>query len=79
MINARLLTIKEENKQPVILLSGIDLLKAGFSVGDIVRISFSENTVTIKKDKNTKTLQSMERINPSIKKLCKDFDLDIAG
>lgn len=68
--------ITEENKEPVIKLAGSDLLKNGFKVRDIVSVSFSNNQINISKNNNAEMLKQMQERNPSLKKLCKDFNLD---
>lgn len=70
--------ITEENKEPVIKLAGSNLLENGFNVGDIISVSFSENEIIISKNSNTSILQKLQEKNPSLKQLCKEFNLDFS-
>lgn len=69
--------VTKDKNLPVIKLTGLQLLKMGFNVGDIVSVSFSENQIIISKNKETAKLQDMQRKNPSIRKLIDDFELDL--
>lgn len=69
--------VTKDKNLPVIKLTGLQLLKMGFNVGDIVSVSFSENQIIITKNKETDKLQDMQRKNPSIQKLIDDFELDL--
>ncbi len=69
--------IENENNEPVIRLAGSVLTDNGFSADDFVRIEFSNNQIIISKNEETKLLQGMQRTNPSISRLIKEFNLDI--
>lgn len=69
--------IFEVNSEPVIKLTGLQLKEIGFSIDDIVNISFSDNQIIISKNETTEKLQQMQRRNPSLKKLMSELNLDM--
>jgi len=70
-----LITITEDNKEPVLMLTGSDLLKNGFKVGDIVNVSFSDNEIVICKNEETAILQQMNEKNPMLSKFIEELNL----
>lgn len=69
--------IFEVNSEPVIKLTGLQLKEIGFSIDDIVNISFSDNQIIISKNETTEKLQKLQSRNPSLDKLIRDLNLDI--
>lgn len=72
-----ILQVTNNNSEPVIKLTGLQLSKMGFNIGDIVSVSFSNNQIIISKNKETAKLQDLERKNPSLKKLIDDLGLEL--
>jgi hypothetical protein len=70
-------TISTDEETPVIELTGLEIEKFGFKLGDFVCIEVVNNQIIISKNEKTKLLTKMERLNPSLKKLVSDFDLCI--
>lgn len=78
-IEAMILSVTNENNEPVIKLAGSILERHGFNVNDAVSVKFSENQIIISKNEDTAKIQEMERINPCIRKLIDEFGLDLVG
>ncbi len=76
-IKAMILSVTMENNEPVIKLTGSKLKECGFNTNDAISVQFSENQIIISKNKDTATIEEMERKNPSIRKLIDEFGLDL--
>lgn len=67
-----------EKRVPSINLQGVYLRDFGFMPGERVKVELSHNRITIKKLSAGDILEVMNKQNPSLERLIKEFGLVIA-